>query len=115
MEEIDTHRIKKVDSLLQEEVAKIISEEIDLPRDVLVTVISASTSADIKHAKVFISILPKNKTGSTFKLLNNKIGIIQKSLNNKLVMKFVPRLRFYLDETQDKIHRIEELIEKNRK
>jgi ribosome-binding factor A len=114
MEEQETYRIKKVNGLIQEEVGKIISEEIDLPKDVLVTVISAETSPDIKHAKVFLSVLPKHKSPSTFKQLQNKISQVQKILNKKLVMKFVPQIRFELDTTQDKIQRIEELLEKNR-
>jgi len=113
MEPRHNHRLKKVSSLIQEEVGKIINSEIDLPRDVLITVISVEISIDIKHAKIYISVLPKNKTASTFKTLNHKISQIQRSLNRKLVMKFVPQIRFELDKTQDKMQRIAELIEKN--
>ncbi len=109
------HRLKKVSSLIQEEVAKIINSEIDLPKGVLVTVISVETSIDIKHAKIYISILPKIKTAVIFKLLNHRIAYIQKILNKKLVMSFVPQIRFDQDKTQDKIHRMAELIEKNKK
>lgn len=108
-------RIRKVNRLIQEELGKIIREEIELPRGILITIISVETSVDIKHARINISIIPKDKIVQTLKILNKNIGRIQAALNKRLVLRYVPKIRFALDKTQDKIDRIEMLINKSKK
>ncbi len=105
-------RLKKINELIKQEVGNIIAREVDLSKEILVTVTKADVSPDLRYADILISVLPVEKKISTIKLLNKSVYRIQQELNKKLVMKPVPRIRFKLDTTGEYVSRIDELIEK---
>ena len=107
-------RLRKVNSLIQEELGKIINEEAELPLDILVTIASVDTSPDLKHATINITVNPKIKTPSTLQRLDKKVFNLQKSLNKRLVLRYVPKIRFAVDIVQDKLDRVEELLRQTR-
>ncbi len=87
-------RILKINKLLKQEVGKIIFEEIDLEKEILATVIKVDTPDDLGYSKIFISVLPLEKTEEVFEKLNKNIWGIQQILNKKLKMRQVPRIEF---------------------
>ena len=103
-------RIRKINRLIQEELGKIINEEVELPAGILVTIMGVETSVDIKHAKVRIGVIPKNRTGTALKVLEKSIFSLQQALNQRLVLRFVPKIRFVIDTVQDKLEKMEELL-----
>jgi len=105
-------RIRKINRLIQEELGKAINEEIELPAGLLITIVGVETSVDIKHAKVRIGVIPKSKTGTALRILERNIFTVQQALNKKLVLHFVPKIRFVIDTVQDKLERVEELLQK---
>lgn len=105
-----SHRLEKLNSLIQKELGLIIKEEIELPLDCLLTISRVETSVDIKHANVYISVIPKNKAVSVIKKLNNSIYHLQQELNHKLVMRFVPKIRFVIDHSEEHAAKIEEIL-----
>ena len=109
-----TQRILKVNKLIKQEIGKIILSEINFPADVMVTVIKAEVSKDLRYADVFISVLPFEKNEEIQGLLKENIYDIQKVLNKKLFMKPLPRVRFYIDESGEYVGKIDKLIKKNK-
>ena len=109
-----TQRILKVNKLIKQEIGKIILSEINFPADVMVTVIKAEVSKDLRYADVFISILPFEKGEEIQELLKENMYDIQKTLNKKLFMKPLPRIRFCIDESGEYVGKINKLIEKNK-
>ena len=103
-------RTRKVNSLVQAELGKIINEELELPAGIMVTIASVDTSIDFKHATINIIVTPKEKTPSTLRLLKRNVFHLQKSLNKRLVLRYVPKIRFAVDIVQDKLDRVEELL-----
>jgi len=103
-------RVRKVNRLIQEELGKIVNEEIDFPSGILATIVGVETSIDIKHAKIRISVMPRSKTGTVLEILEKNVFFLQRALNKKLVMRFVPQIRFVVDTVQDKLERVEELL-----
>ena len=103
-------RIRKVNSLVQEELGRIINEEAELPAGIMVTIASVETSPDLKHVTVNIIVIPKIKTPSTLRRLKQNIHHFQKSLNKRLVLRYVPKIRFVVDIVQDELDRVEELL-----
>ena len=87
-------RILKINKLLKQEVGKIIFEEIDLEKEILATIIKVDTPDDLSYSKIFISVLPPEKTEEVFEKLNKNIWGIQQILNKKLKMRQVPRIEF---------------------
>jgi ribosome-binding factor A len=108
-----TQRILKVNKLIKQEVGKIILSEINFPADVMVTVIKAETSKDLRYADVFVSVLPFEKKEEAEKILKENIYFMQKILNKKLFMKPLPRIRFVIDKSGEYVGKIDELLKKN--
>ena len=109
-------RIDQINELLRQEIAKIILSEIEFDPDIMVTVMSADTSDTLETANVWISVFPENKSKDTLNYLNEKIGDIQRSLNKKLVMRFVPKIAFKIDKSEiytSGIDQVFKKIEKN--
>ena len=103
-------RIAKVNSLIQEELGKILVKEMIFPPGMLVTIISVDCSPDLKHTKVMIDTIPQKKLGQTLRILGKNIYNIQQILNGKLVMHHVPKIKFIVDEGQQKLERIDQLV-----
>jgi len=109
---MSTYRLQKLNSLIKEEVGKLIQEEFDFKEGVLVSVTKAETSPDITHVKISISVLPENEEVNILKELEKNIYHIQKLLNKRLVLRYVPKIRFVIDQSIKKAARIEELAKK---
>ena len=107
-------RISKVNKLIKREVGKIILTEADFPRDIILTITKVETSKDLRHADVFISILPVDKEAEIMELLKEEIYFIQQKLNKKLYMKPLPRIKFVIDKSGENVSRIEELIKNSK-
>lgn len=105
-----SNRIRKVNELLREEVSRSISENLD--RDDFVTVTAVETTEDLKHATIWISILTEEEKG--FEDLLAIQSEVQKDINKKLFMKFVPKLEFKIDHSQEEVERIEKLLREDK-
>jgi len=105
-------RIDQINELLRQETAKIFLEEVEFNPEVMVTVMSADTSDTLETANIWISVFPENKSKDTLNFLNEKIGNIQRSLNKKLVMRFVPRIAFKIDKSESYASGINEVFKK---
>jgi ribosome-binding factor A len=110
-----SHRIEKVNALLQQLVGEILHNEIELYRGI-VTVSRVEASRDLKWAKVFISIVGAGDDIAADKkimeTIHKKVYDIQGEVNRSLAMKIVPRLQFFLDTTPRYVDHINELIKK---
>jgi ribosome-binding factor A len=109
-----SHRIEKVNALLQQLVGEIILTHVDI-YDALVTVSKVETSRDMKWAKVWISIVGANDSkasdGKIMETLTKNLYEIQGEVNRRVAMKIVPRLQFFLDTAPRYAQHINELIE----
>lgn len=107
-------RIERVNKLFKEEVNKILLKEVDFG-DILVTVINIETTLDLRHCIIKISVMPEDKEETALKILGNQIYNIQKTLNKKLNMRPVPKIKFEIDYGTKKLHKIEEILSKIKK
>ena len=105
------NRIPRVNALIKRELSQIFLKEVDFPKGVLVTITKVESSANLKEAKVYISIMPDSKTGRISEILNKIIYGIQQSLNKRLRMRPIPRIRFEMEQKTKEAARIEELLE----
>ncbi|MEK7537792.1 MAG: 30S ribosome-binding factor RbfA [Patescibacteria group bacterium] len=95
-------RVEQLNSLLLREVATIISREIEFPSGTFVTVSKVDVADDAASAKVWISVLPALHQQDVLDSLTSRISDVQSVLNKKLVMKFVPKLTFLIDESGER-------------
>lgn len=91
---MSTRRIEKINKLLAQEVSRLFLTEIDFPEGILVTVGSIDTTPDLKYADVLVATIPDNKTGTALNIIRKKIYKIQKTIDHRLEMRPVPKLRF---------------------
>ena len=105
------NRIQRVNSLIKNELSQILLKEIDFPKNVLITITKVETSVDLKQAKVYISVIPKEQAVRVSGILKRIIYNLQQELNKRLKMRSIPRIKFQNEEEVKKTVRIEELLE----
>ena len=105
-----THRIEQINELIRHELTTLLLSEVEFPRDCLATVTFVTVSSDLRHAKVGISVLPLNRSGSVLATLRRNAGRLQFLLNKKLTVKPLPRLSFVIDDTEAKAAKVEAVI-----
>jgi len=106
-------RIKRINSLLKEVISEVITKDVKNPHvSELVTVTEVSTSKDLKHAKVMISVIgEENQKKKTIDALNTAAGFIAVQSSKKVVLRYFPSLTFKLDTSLDKHIRIGEILD----
>lgn len=104
-------RIEKLNILLQEEIAKILDEELEFPEGNLVTVTRVSISSDVYYGIVLVSVLGKDPLKCLEKLEKNTYHI-QQLLNRRLRIRPVPKIRFVIDGGEMKREAIEKSLAK---
>ena len=67
-------------------------------------------SGDLKIAKVYLSVLQKEKRDFVLSRVNLRSGQIRTDLAHNIRIKFVPELKFFIDDTLDYVEKIEGLI-----
>lgn len=107
-------RLKKFNDLLRDEVGKILLYETCQPDGVFITVLGAMVSPTLEHATIYISVLPETKAKEILKKLKLEIYSIQQSLNKKMKIRTVPKIRFKIDTTESRANRIEEILQKDK-
>ncbi|HLD70414.1 MAG TPA: 30S ribosome-binding factor RbfA [Negativicutes bacterium] len=109
-----SERLNKVNSLLEQEIGKIIFRDFNF-HGALVTLTHVDATANLIEARAYISALPEDKTDAAVKTLNWGVADVQKKINQKLNMRPVPRISFLKDEQIAEASRVEELLEKLKK
>lgn len=108
-------RIEKVNSLIREELGKLILKEIDIFPGILLTVTRVECSNNLFQAKAYISVIPEERFEEVLSLLNRHIYDLQQMLNKKLKMRPVPRIGFLKETKTKEAGRIDELLMKIKK
>jgi len=108
-------RIQQINQLLKRELSQIILKEIEFPLGVLVTITRAEASANLFKSRIFISVIPEEKSSEIFKILNSRIYNLQQKINKRFRMRPVPQIIFMEEKKTKEAGRIEELLEKLKK
>lgn len=106
-------RLKRVESLLRDLVSSLILKGIvkDPRVNSLLTITDVKVSADLAHAKLYISSFEsENKQLKAVEALNHAAGFIQKNISRELKMRVTPKLRFYSDDSIKKGFEINDKI-----
>ena len=106
-------RMRRVDEAMRVVLSDAISKEILDPRVGFVTVTGVKTSPDLRHARVYVSVLGDEETRRTsLEGLQSAQGFLQARVAGALRLKHTPSLSFIYDESVDHGMRITELIKK---
>ena len=106
------HRIDRMESLIKEEVSSIFLHSLHDPEYGFITITNVKLTHDLKIATIYLSILNKENREEILEKIKAKTGLIRKELAGRIRIKFIPELRFFLDDTLDYVEKIEDLIKK---
>lgn len=106
-----SRRPERLAGQIKEEVSLIIAGEVEDPRVGFVTVTDVKLSADLRHAKIFVSVVgTENEVKGSLAALKHANGFIRHQLGAVLRMRHIPELHFAYDDTEVRAARIEELL-----
>ena len=95
--------MNSVNSLLRQEISRIILSKVKDPRvSDLTTITSVKGSKDLRYATVLVSVIgsPAERSKSVI-ALNSAAGFIHRLLRTNLEIRMIPKLRFLLDDSYD--------------
>ena len=104
-----SNRIEKVNSLLEQEISKIILRDFYFS-EALVTLTHVDSSANLIEAKAYISVFPDEKIDKIIEILNKGIYSVQQKINKRLKMRPIPKIKFVKDNELIKAGKVEELL-----
>lgn len=106
-------RTDRLNEEFKREISDIIARRLKNPYITeMVSVMRVDTSADLKHANVFVSVFSKDeqKKISTFAAVKSEAGRIRKQLSDALRIRTVPELHFIVDDSLEYSDRINKLL-----
>ena len=106
-------RSDRVAALIKEEISQIILQELHDTKFGFITITKVRVSDDIRHAKIFFSVLgnddEKNKVKETLDRLK---GHIRGEIGHRIKIRFVPTIEFFYDDSAEYAEHIELLLNK---
>ena len=106
-----TLRTERVSSVLKQEVGAYLSREFRDPSVGLITVTDVHVSADLKIAKIYVSVFGSPAVREkTMKALEERKAEIRSFIGSHVRIKFTPSIAFFLDETLDRVENIERIL-----
>ena len=105
-------RMRRVDEAIRQVIGAAVAGELKDPRVGFVTVTDVRTSADLSHARVYVSVLgDEDEREASMSGLQSAHGYLQGRLASELHLKRTPTLTFAYDDTTDRALRVEEILE----
>lgn len=105
-----SHRLEQINEVIRHELAPLLLTEVEFPGHCLVTIVRVKTSEDLRHARVWFSVMPAYYAQKALAAVQSQAGHLQFLINKKLSIKPLPRLSFAIDETEKKAAEIDELL-----
>jgi len=107
-------RMRRVDEAIREVLSDALGHDLKDPRIGFVTVTDVKTSPDLRHARVYVTVLGgQDVREASLAGLQSAHGVLQRRVNAELRMKRTPTLQFVYDDTTDRAMRVEQLLDEN--
>lgn len=104
-------RLERVAQLIRDEIAQMLRRDIHDPLIGFVTITDVEVSPDLRHAKVFFSVLgDEEQVKNSIKGLLRARKYMNARLSETIELRYIPKLRFIYDETALKAQRMAEAL-----
>ena len=108
---MSSDRMRRVDEGIRQVIGDAVGDLKD-PRVGFVTVTDVRTSPDLRHARVYVSVLgDSEQRESTLAGLRSAHGYLQGRVAGELRLKRTPALTFTYDETTDRAMRVDAILQ----
>jgi ribosome-binding factor A len=108
-----SRRIERINHLIRGEISELLQRQVKDPRlGGFVTVTQVSTSLDLRHATVSISIMgDEEEKKETLEALALASGFFRKELGTRLKLRHIPELSFQHDDSMSRGAEVLQLIQ----
>ena len=104
--------MRRVDEAIRQVLGDAVSGDLKDPRVGFITVTDVRTSADLRHARVYVSVLgDERQREASLDGLRSAHGFLQSRVARELRLKRTPTLEFSYDDTTDRAMRVDALID----
>ena len=104
-------RMRRVDEAMREVLSDALGRDLKDPRVGFVTVTAVETSPDLRHARVYVSVLGSDdERRASMDGLTSAHGFLQRRVAAELRLKNTPQLIFEEDDTARRAERVERLL-----
>ncbi len=105
-------RTERVAGEIQKAISSIFREDLSyLTSGGLVTVTAVKVTPDLRHCKIYLSIISIGESrAQTMEKIEKDKSKVRMALARTLNLRYVPELAFFLDDTQDEVDKIERLF-----
>jgi ribosome-binding factor A len=108
---MSSERMRRVDEAMREVLSDALTHDVKDPRVGFVTVTDVKTSPDLRHARVYVSVLGDDaEIAASLDGLASAHGFLQGRVGSELRLKRTPALQFIHDDTAARAQRIERLM-----
>lgn len=108
---INIHRQEKLGEAMASDLSELIRTRVKDPRIGFASITRVEVSGDLRHAKVFISVMgTPEEQAETMKGLKNASGYLRHELATRMTIRYMPEISFKLDTSIEEGARILGLI-----
>lgn len=108
---MSNQRSVRVGDQMREELATLIRDELKDPRIGFVSIVKAEVSGDLRHAKVYVSVMgTEQEKKDSIKGLSSAAGFLRSEIGQRMRLRYTPELHFFLDDSIEHGSRIAKLL-----
>jgi ribosome-binding factor A len=104
-------RMKRIQDQMKRVLTEILETKVNDPRVQSAYITDVSVDRELDYANIYVSSLAgEEQAEALLEGLRNAGGFIRYTLSQEIELRTMPKLRFYWDETPDRVDRIEALL-----
>ncbi len=109
----DQRRIERVNGLLRQEISSLITSQVNDPRlRGLVTITQVRTASDLRTARVYVSVMGDEAVRQeALAGIQSSATFLRRELRDRVSLRYIPFLRFVLDDAMVEADRLMRIIE----
>lgn len=109
-----SRRTDRVEEICKEELSELLQRNVKDPRVGFVTITSVKISPDLKHAKVFVSVLgSEDEAEQSIEGLNSAKGFLKSLLGKHLKLRSMPDIEFIRERISEEALHLDEIMKMN--
>lgn len=109
----DRRRIERVNGLLRQEISSLIASQVNDPRlKGIITITRVQTGSDLRTARVYVSVMGNDAIQrEAIAGIQSSATYLRRELRNRVSLRYVPFLRFMLDDEMQEADRLLRMID----
>ena len=112
----NNNRFERINEEYRKEISNIIDNKLKNPNVTgLISVTKVKVTADLKYAKVYVSILNSKSIGKTMEGLKESSGFIRSQVAKNINLRITPELIFELDDSLEYGAKIDSILNELKK